>query len=66
MLDLVMEYRRVYGNYPSTWRDFVYGLDHLSRHYARDSIRVASAVRIGQSTDPEAWYDRQSIAAGWV
>ncbi len=63
-----MEYRRVFGAHPTTWREFVYGLDHIGRHYARHSMMLANAAKIAGATQESSdlWYERQMIAAGWV
>jgi hypothetical protein len=68
LLDLVMEYRRVFGAHPATWRDFVSGLDHINRNLARTSLQLATAAGMAAATkeSAEPWYERQKIAAGWV
>lgn len=60
------------GGEPLSWRHYVYGTAHLSRAYARDSLRTAGvrlATATGMGTTPKesaaSWMRRMARAAGW-
>lgn len=57
----------MYGREPTTWRDFVYGMSHIARHNARQSLLIAHAVAATQTTDEkerERWFGVQAMIGG--
>lgn len=52
---------------PLTWRHFRYGIAHLARASARDSLRLAAVGGVGwmKKDDAREWYRTQTDAAGW-
>lgn len=67
MMDLAFEFKYHFGHFPDTWREFVSGLDYLSRKSARDDLRAANVARVAGATEDSAkpWFERQRIASGW-
>lgn len=50
---------------PLSWRHFVYGLSHLSRAHARESLRLAGSVGALFGKDVDRWFKIQETQAGW-
>jgi hypothetical protein len=74
MMDGVMEFARVFpalmsrDGLPVSWAHYVYGMRHIGRTVARETLRAAQAARIGQTPDKEAWASFHSTmrsASGW-
>lgn len=40
--------------YPVSWRHYAYGMAHIGRATARETLRRATAVAAGHS-DPQSW-----------
>lgn len=67
-----MEYAREFpalmkDGQPLSWRHFVYGMAHLSRVNARESLKLASSTRIAsaEKKDFTEWMSTQTFVAGW-
>jgi hypothetical protein len=68
LVDGLYEFQRAYGRAPRSWRDYSYGMGHLARAAARESIRLAAAGRMAQAVKPEDWKDwirEQRTHADW-
>jgi hypothetical protein len=52
--------------WPLSWRHYVYGMAHLNRDRARESLRIASAAGVPHMKEEDArrWFRAQSAAAG--
>jgi hypothetical protein len=52
---------------PRSWRHFSYGVAHLDRARARDSLRAAAAAGVPtmKKDDAQDWFTRQRAAASW-
>lgn len=68
MLDLAFLYKKEFGHFPVTWREFVSGLDYISRHNARQDLRAANVTQVANSTaeSSEPWFLRMKTLAGWT
>lgn len=73
MIDALSEFCREYpawvgpDGYPLSWRHYVYGVAHLGRARAAESLRLERAVAIAQAADvavKERWLEDQAHAAG--
>jgi hypothetical protein len=53
--------------YPRSWRHYVYGMAVLQREHARESLRVASAMRagFGSGVKVDEWFALKNAEAGW-
>ena len=68
LIDGLYEFQRAFGRSPRSWRDYSYGMGHLARASARESIRMARAGRMAQAAKPEDWRDwsqEQRFYADW-
>lgn len=60
LADALCEFARAFpawttpDGFPRSWRHYVLGMGHLGRASARESLRLAQAAAIGQST-PEGF-----------
>lgn len=52
-LDQALEFRRAFGVWPATWREFVAGSAHLARAGIADKLRMADAFAATQN--PDGW-----------
>lgn len=54
---------------PLSWQHFVYGMTHLARDRARESLRLATASQMGSGfmgkDGVRTWFEQQKRAAGW-
>lgn len=73
LIDGVMDFARTFPGLlnaeglPVSWAMYVYGMRHLGRAVARDTLRYAQAMRVGQA-DKEAWKEfsiSMRSASGW-
>jgi hypothetical protein len=65
-----MEFARAFpalmeNGVPLSWRHFVYGMAHLDRAHARESLRLAGAVGSLFGKDGERWFKSAEAQAGW-
>lgn len=70
-MDFIREYPALVGSdgLPVSWAAYQYGVRDLNRIAAREALRAAQAVRIGQwhdKTSFERFQDQQERVAGWV
>lgn len=52
---------------PRSWRHYVYGMMHLARAGARESLRLSTAAQMAfaKKEDAETWMRTQRAVAGW-
>lgn len=68
LVDNLYTFNSHFGRRPDSWKDYVYGMRHISRDNNRAGYRTAVSSRMGVNSDKEAWqeYERDVLmAAGW-
>lgn len=73
LMDGLLEFVRMFPAWvgadglPVSWAMYQYGIRHIDRAVARDTLRIASATRVAQSakTAFQAFASEQRSAAGW-
>lgn len=52
---------------PASWRHFVYGMEHINRKYAQQSLQLERATFIANAHEDDRanWLREQTIMAGW-
>lgn len=53
---------------PLSWRHYLAGRRHLAQQHARESLRLAGAIKIARTEDVQRhdqWWQDTTMQAGW-
>ena len=66
-LSQLYQFRLAYRRDPDSWKDFVYGMNEIVRHNARQALSAARAFSASQAADAkerERWFAVQEAIGG--